>query len=138
MTNEKFWETVVETIESEKARSAWSKGIKAYAVDMVADIRERAEYEKMPESDIDETVLIDYALNGADNWRQYSWGGCSLIYDGDICDLLCTPSEKKRFRGGELHPSGEEWLDVQARALYQAYRHVLRAVDAVRKAMYEL
>lgn len=40
----------------------------------------------------------------------------------DIAKLLCTPSElKKTDYGRKLPNSTEDWLDVQARALYQAY-----------------
>lgn len=68
-------------------------------------------------------------LNGADSWIQYSWGGCSLIYDGDIAERLCSPSELKKTRNGERKPNGnEEWLDTQARALYQASLQVASAL----------
>jgi broad specificity phosphatase PhoE len=60
-------------------------------------------------------------LNGAANWREYSYGGCALIYDADIAERLCAPSEYRRTREGKRAPStGESWLDVQARALGQA------------------
>jgi hypothetical protein len=60
-------------------------------------------------------------LNGAENWRAYSYGGCALIYDGDIAERLCAPSEYRKTREGERAPnSRESWLDVQARALGQA------------------
>ena len=66
-------------------------------------------------------MLLDALLNGADNWAQYSWGGCSFIYDGYIADRLCTPSEWKKTNGGLRRPNKNElWLDVQARALRQA------------------
>ena len=68
-------------------------------------------------------------LNGAESWSQYSWGGCSLCYDGDIAKRLCTPSELKRTRSGECRPnSREEWLDTQARALIQAANLIVRRV----------
>jgi len=71
-------------------------------------------------------------LNGAQNWYQYSWGGCSLIYDRDIAERLCTPSELKRTKNGERRPNqNEEWLDVQARALRQAARKIEAAVDTL-------
>lgn len=71
-------------------------------------------------------------LNGADNWNQYSRGGCYLVYDADIAELLCTPSELKRTRNGERRPNGrEEWLDVQARALHQAARRIINSARRV-------
>ena len=65
-------------------------------------------------------------LNGAQNWEQYSYGGCAEVYDGDICERLCTESQKKKTRDGELPLMGEDWLTVQARALWQAARIVIR------------
>ena len=79
----------------------------------------------------DRQKLHAQLLNGATSWRVCSWDGSSLIYDFDIAERLCTPSELKKTRNGERRPnSREDWLDVQARALTQAERHVLRAVRA--------
>ena len=73
------------------------------------------------------TLLEKALLNGASSWQQYSDGGCALIYDADIAKILCTPTELKRTRNGELMPnSRENWLDVQASALFQAYRMIRR------------
>ena len=74
------------------------------------------------------------ALNGAQDWEQYSWGGSALVYDGDIAAALCTPSELKKTRNGDRRPnSREEWLDVQARALRQAFRRVYSAIRIARQ-----
>ena len=73
-------------------------------------------------------MLQKELLNGADNWRQYSEGGCALIYDADIAERLCSPSELKRCKGGERQPnSRENWIECQARALGQAANLVRRA-----------
>lgn len=112
---------MLETIENRKARSAWERGVKRYAILMVED----AGWAVDREHDGDwygVDSLEELLLNGASDWSAYSWGGCALVYDTDIAELLCTPSELKRKRGGVLPPNGsEEWLDVQARACYQAY-----------------
>ena len=107
-------------LAKQTARSAWGRGVLVYASDLLEDIAERAEYEgKEPETFAE---LKDYALNGAKDWTQYSYGGSALIYDYDIARQLCTPSELKKTRDGERRPnSREEWLDVQARALNQAF-----------------
>lgn len=107
-------------------RGAWEKGVTAYAFDLVEEIKERAEYEgRNPDS---EKELREWMLNGAQDWEQHSWGGSALIYDGDIAERLCCPSELKKTRNGERRPnSREEWLDVQARALYQAASRVVNA-----------
>lgn len=106
--------------------SAWHRGVTAYTTDLAESLKERIEFEgREPES---RAELGEWLLNGADSWSAYSWGGCSLVYDGDIAERLCNPSELKRKRGGELRPnSREEWLDVQARALTQAAGRIKRA-----------
>ena len=72
------------------------------------------------------------ALNGAENWNKYSWGGCSYIYNGDIAKNLCNPSELKKTKNGENRPNrGEDWLDVQARALSQAALRLFRIVKSL-------
>jgi hypothetical protein len=94
-------------ITSTPARSAWRKGVKVYALEML----ESAEEGFAP-------VAL---LNGAESWRAYSYGGCALIYDADIAERLCSPSEYRKTREGERAPNSREtWLDVQARACGQA------------------
>lgn len=106
---------IINAIKATKTRSAWDRGINAYALDLLADLADSSPITK-------ETLL-----NGADNWNQYSWGGCSLAYDSDIAERVCTPSELKKSKGGKYRPNScEEWLDVQARALYQAASRILR------------
>lgn len=118
-------ENIKNAIETRKTRSAWSKGITTYAIDLLDNIRDLNGREVETRKAL-ETAL----LNGARDWREYSWGGCSLIYNGDIAAALCSPSELKRCRGGDWRPnSREEWLDVQARALYQAFRLICRAAE---------
>lgn len=117
---------VTANIKARRDRSAWDKGVNAYALELIDSIAERAEYEKHYPETVAE--LIEYALNGAKDWEQYSWGGSALIYDCDIAERLCCPSELKRAKGGERRPNArEEWLDTQARALHQAYARIKHA-----------
>lgn len=111
-----------QTLEQRKDRSAWDKGVTVYALEMVEQLAEAAEGGYIDADDLlAPRVLRKALLNGADDWSAYSWGGCSLIYNGDIAARLCCPSELKRTRNGERRPnSREEWLDTQARALFQA------------------
>lgn len=110
-------------IEAMNARSAWKKGVKVYASGILDTLEE---YDHTPANRAECKGMM---LNGADDWRAYSWGGSSLCYDRDIAATLCTPSELKRTRNGERRPNAsEEWLDVQARALYQASRLVLNTL----------
>ena len=121
---------VATELEAQKDRSAWSRGVKAYAMELVEELKELAAYEgRNPKPGRE---CREWMLNGAQDWKQYSWGGSSLIYDADIAQRLCTPSELKKTRHGERRPnSQEEWLDVQARALRQACDRVARAYRSV-------
>lgn len=120
-------------LKARKDRSAWEKGVTMYSLELVEELRERAAYEgRNPEPGKE---CREWMLNGAQDWAQYSRGGSSLIYDGDIAERLCTPSELKETRHGERRPnSQEEWLDVQARALYQACNRVERIYRKVVEA----
>jgi hypothetical protein len=104
-------------------RGAWNKAVTLYALDLLEDIQWGAnDVERLP---IDGAELERWALNGASCWEQYSNGGCSICYNADIAARVCTPSELKRKHSGMYEPNSREtWLDVQARALYQACNRI--------------
>jgi len=103
---------LVATITATPARSAWRRGVKAYALELI----EGVDVEPASVADLKKELL-----NGARTWKEYSDGGCALIYDADIAERLCAPSEYAKTRqGGRAPNSRETWLDVQARALGQA------------------
>lgn len=117
---------LIAAIESKSARSTWDRATKIYA----AEVIEAAELDNV------QTIadLKKEILGGAESWKEYSYGGCSLIYDSDIAARVCTPSELRAKRGGELQPSRREnWLDVQTRALGHAARRIVAAFEAFRK-----
>lgn len=119
-----------QTLEQRKDRSAWDKGVTVYALELVGQLADAAKggYIDMAEM-MAPRVLRKAMLSGADDWSAYSWGGSSLIYNCDIAERLCCPSELKRTRNGARRPnSREEWLDTQARALYQAANRVYKAL----------
>ena len=109
-------------VEQTKTRSAWDKGVKAYALEMLEEMAFNAEHGYIDADAFSNSkALRETLLNGAQDWKQYSYGGCSLIYDGDIAERLCNPSELKKTHNGERNPNRREtWLDVQARALCKA------------------
>ena len=113
-------EEIRKALEERKDRSAWNKGVTVYALELLEVYEERAKCEGRGAEDRKE--FREWIKNGADGW-----GGSSLIYNGDIAERLCCPSELKKTRNGERRPnSREEWLDVQARALYQASNRLTR------------
>lgn len=105
-------------LENLKTRSAWAHGVKCYAFDLLNQFEEFCSYdENTPE--FSEATL----LNGAANWLQYAEGGGGLCYDFAIAERLCNPTELKRVHGGAKQPNRREtWLQVEARALSQAWR----------------
>ena len=117
-----------QAIANEKPRSAWGRGVKGYAEGLAEELEEALQGGYFAEDKLtDRAALKAQMLNGADSWSQYSWGGSAWIYDSDIAERLCSPSELKKTNGGERRPnSREEWLDVQARALNQAANMIIR------------
>ena len=119
-------EAIRSIINSKKGRSAWERGVRAYTNELLDSLGEVLSYD--PDALCNERLLRKALLNGASDWSEYSWGGCSMIYDGDIADRLCTATELKRTENGFRRPNTREaWLDVQARALYQAEMLILEA-----------
>lgn len=108
---------IVQKISEMSPRGAWQKGVKEYALELLEQFVDNTGAEEFPR----EVPVEDLLLNGAENWSQYSWGGCSSIFDRDIAERLCSASEFALLNNGERKPNkNEEWLDIQARALYQA------------------
>ena len=100
--------------------SKWNDGVERYAQELLQDLKDEGL-----------EVTQENLLNGARDWKEYSYGGNSCIYDWEIAERLATPSEiKSRTRkDGSLNQMAnarESWLDVQARALYQASNRVMR------------
>ena len=133
-TAEEMVEEITKEVEQTKTRSAWDHGVKEYALEMLEEMAFNAKHGYIDEDVFSNTKMLRKALlNGAEDWSQYSWGGCSLVYDSDIAERLCSPSELKKTRGGERRPnSREEWLDVQARALRHAANIIQSGYKTVR------
>lgn len=122
-----IYNRIADELKAKKTYSAWDRGVNAYALELAAALENRASYE---DHDPSRDECREWMLNGARDWSEYSYGGCSLIYDGDIAERLCTPGELKRTRHGERRPNSREgWLDVQARAPSQACSRVIHAYE---------
>ena len=78
----------------------------------------------------DPDELEEVLLSGAYSWADYSRSGRALCYDGDIARALCNPSELRKTREGARQPNArEDWIDCQARALYQAFELIKDCQD---------
>lgn len=117
-----------ESIESVRARSAWDRGVKMFALDILDKYNEACYFYEQEGEECPDFCLSS-VLNGADSWGTYCYGGMALIYNGDIARALCTPSELRRTNFGEKDPnSRENWMDVQVRAYHQAWDLIRRYI----------
>ena len=114
-----IFKTIQDNVNTMKARSAWGRAVIVYAQELLEDLESNPSLieefnEGMPIREKD-------LLSGAINWEDYSEGGCSLIYNEEIAERLCTPSELEKTNFGKRHPNKQEdWIECQTRALKQA------------------
>lgn len=131
---------IQERIEaSYKLNSAWSRGVLQYAKDLLAEISDYNGNGEFNAENIYKNGYIGAMLMNTlpfEAWKGYSWGGCSLVFNKDIAERLCTPSElKKTDYGMKRLNSREDWYDVQGKALFQAAELIKKAVrDAANPA----
>lgn len=130
ITLDKVIECMHTVVNINTGRSAWAKGVAVYAHELIDELGTN-----MREGYVSITVLGDVAelekamLNGAKDWKQYSEGGCTFCYDHQIAKRLCAPWELRKTDNGRKAPNPREsWIDVQSRALYQAFQMVKNAI----------
>ena len=130
----KNFQELKKTVYEYRTAIAWNRGVKAYAIHLLAVLEEGIQGGWFNDEDIlSPNLLRKELLNGAMDWLEYSEAGNALIYDKDIAERLCTPSELKQKKGGQLQPNSREtWIEVQARALYQAASLILRSAKHIK------
>lgn len=117
---------IEQKLAERKPRSAWAKAVNDDALDLLDSV----ESAELP---ADRIAVHKILLKGAANWSAYSYGGCALVYNGDIARHYCTPSELLRVTHAdgtisERANARENWLDLQARALWQAERLIFEVM----------
>ena len=124
----KEMQKIRERLEGIKPRSAWDKGGKEIAEGLLDKYEEIIRYREG--SDPVPPLTEKTVLNGANGWEQYCYGGCAMIYDREIAETLCTPSELRRTDYGRKAPNAREtWMDVQVRAHIQAWALIERCMQ---------
>ncbi len=113
-------------IDRRKLGSAWDRGVRAYSHELLGNLF----YWTMQGHYLDGIAEAEEkALDGARSWEQYSRSGLSLVSSEEIARRLCTPSELRRCKGGLRNPNpNEDWIGVQARALFQAWEMLKDAI----------
>lgn len=122
---------LVKKAPQRKNVSYWYRGVKNYAECLLDNLPDDYCMILANNQDLEEHLKIftKLLLNGANNWKQYSYGGNAFIYNEEIAVALCNPSEYRKTKRGEKQPNSyETWLDVQARALYQAERLITSVI----------
>lgn len=116
----KEMQKIRERLAATKPRTAWDKGVKKIAENLLDKYEERVRDREG--SDSVSPLTEKAVLNGASGWEQYCYGGCAMIYSAVIARTLCTPSELRRTDYGRKAPNlRETWMDVQIRAHIQAW-----------------
>lgn len=122
---------LIETsIRVDAGRSAWAKGVAEYALGLIEELETNIHDGYVSASVFANVAELEKAmLNGAKNWKQYSESGCAFCYDHQIAKRLCAPWELRKTDYGRKDPNPREsWIDVQSRALYQAFQMVKNAI----------
>lgn len=69
-------EKLRESIAAEKQRSAWDKGVTQYALELVDELAEQIGGGYVDPAELAKPRILRAALlNGAKDWREYSWSG---------------------------------------------------------------
>lgn len=108
MTTKQFAEWIFNTFKD----IASTKG--EYITELAESLLENAEL--YPDATEDHHKLEKALLCGARDWEQYSLGGCSLCYNGDIIKRLRAPWLENK--------DGVHILKRQAHALDMAFHHM--------------
>ena len=116
-------------------RSAWSRGVRDFAEDLLAKLDNNISDGWYSEDILEDWTKTEQAmLNGAKDWKHYAWSGCGLCYNADIAKALCNKTELKKTHNGALKPNKEEdWPDVYGRAMYQAAALAQRCITIAMK-----
>ena len=76
----KFIEKQLDNDLNNSNLSTWNQGVNLYAKELINDFKENNSNEF--------ALTLKHLLNGAKDWKQYSWDGNSLIYINDIAESL--------------------------------------------------
>lgn len=135
--NHEVIKVVAEAIKDLPYLSAWKKGVREYALELLDQLHEEYTWQnRHHEIDYENgfattrNAIQKVLLSGASDWDEYSAGDCSMVYEGEIAARLCSPSQLKRYDGGTKTPRNyDSWIEVQAGALHQAAALVLEQIS---------
>ena len=110
---------LIEKVDALKRTGQFSKGVKLYMLDILDNLKD-TEKDTL-------NYCKYYAFNGTEDAQTASVSGNFLIYDSDIMQRLFTKSELERYEKSIVY-HGKSWLDLQAYAIFLAYRELYRII----------
>lgn len=120
-------------LDNVNAKTTWNKAVKDYAKMIIDNLISTS---VITEATTIDKLVIKLMLNGVSDWNEYSTSGMALNSDREIASRLCTETELKRKRNGDLPPSqSETWVQAQARCLYQASNMISTLVHEMRNPL---
>ena len=118
-----------EWIDVDSPRSQWKKAVKIYEKELYESISEKSDkslvkafaFAGYDEAKRNIEILL---LNGAETWEDFSKGGCSLCYNGDIEERILPPSQRGKY-------GSERLVAMQAEALREAAANLAHKIAHV-------
>lgn len=106
------------------------EGLRKYAMELFESLLSIRGIHSDDGKAILDPVREEELLDGCVDWKEYSYSGCSLISNEDICYRLCSDSViQKKKRGRLPYKKSKTWLDLQADFLKHAVGIVIYAVN---------
>ena len=122
----KYYDEIRRDILNRRSRSEWAKGVKEYALELLEEAYFTVDMVGKNVESVDD--LRSAVLHGLEDFKAYSYSGRSLVYSCQIAERLCTSRQIAKYECGLYkYNFKEEWLDVQARALVQAFELLKRS-----------
>ena len=111
-----------EFIDGDSPRSQWKKAVKIYEKELYESLSEKSDkalVKAFAFAHYDEIKrhINDLLLNGAKSWDDFSRGGCSLCYNGEIEERILPPSQRGKYGSDRV-------LAMQAEALREAAANI--------------
>ncbi len=122
----KFTDYLKYEITCLETSSAWNHGVLKYALDLAENLEKhyKCNPHYVPQT---EEELREIILSGTRDFEQYSNAGMSLTDKEEVIKRLCGTSMSDKYKSTKLEPNEhEDWYEVQARALNQAYRVIVK------------
>lgn len=110
-----------ELMKETPRRSAWDKGVYAFAVRILDAYESRTAWQREDLLPNNKAAFIECLRRSWGNWSAFDHNTAHPLTAEAVCKALCSPSEAKKKKNGILPPNAfESWADVATRAYSQA------------------